>query len=106
MDRDRALAKAAFGKSSSRYSNRNVDTRSRVTKDRKWRIAAKIATKIFYLVSSSDNHVFSFAAANLRDGAKQQLKLHSTKLQLQLQLLQCQGGWNWLIVHVLAFDAF
>lgn len=52
MDPAQALKRAAFGRSSNRYSSRNVDTRSRVTKDRSWRIAAKIVIKTFYLVSS------------------------------------------------------
>lgn len=53
QERFSASAKEDSGKNLSRYSNRNVAIRSLVTKDRNWRIVAKIATKTFYLVSSS-----------------------------------------------------
>lgn len=56
-----ALAKVDFGKSLSRCSSKNADTRSHVTKDRSLRIAAKIDTKTSYLVSRHENLCFKFA---------------------------------------------
>lgn len=106
----RVLERAVSGKSLNLYSSRNVDTRSHDTKDRSLKIAAKIVTKTFYLVSSlSDSsrvspvHLLLSLLLMCREERKK-----TVKVAIEMHLLQCQGGWIDLTVFVFAgmFDAF